>query len=97
MRTNLGAVPKGSEPEEIDRWFATLDPGLGDDMLSVLGVGEVIHLGAHDWEGMSQFSIENAAWQALVGSLRSAAEFRWPLTIHAILDGSVGCLTPSKS
>ena len=25
-----------------------------------------------------------------MGSLRSAAEFRWPLTIHAILDGSVG-------
>jgi len=89
VRTNFGAVGRGTESAEVATWLSVLDPGLGDEMLSVLGVGEVLHFGCHDWEGMTPFPIEAAAHAELVQTLRSAATSGWPVTIHAILDTSV--------
>lgn len=89
VRLNHGAVTRGAEAREVATWLDVLDPGFGDDLLTVLGVGEVLHFGCHDWEGMTPFSIDAASYDELVETLRSAAERRWPLTIHAILDASI--------
>ncbi|MDR1427724.1 MAG: amidohydrolase [Bifidobacteriaceae bacterium] len=89
VRTNLCPVNRGSEPAEIDEWERMLDPGLGDDLLSVLGLGEVVHFGCHDWEGMSPFPIDDADFALFVESLKKSARLRWPVTIHAILATSV--------
>lgn len=89
VRTNFGAVGRGTEAAEVATWLDVLDPALGDDMLAVLGVGEVLHFGCHDWEGMAPFPIPEQAYAELVTTLRSAAQKGWPVTIHAILDSSV--------
>src|SRR5690606_26445415 len=41
-------------------------------------------------EGMAPFPIEDEAYGELVETLREAAHLGWPVTVHAILDSSVG-------
>jgi len=89
VRLNHGAITRGAENAEMARWLDVLDPGLGDDLLSVLGAGEILHLGCHDWEGMEPFPIGEAPYAELVATLRTAAERGWPVTVHAILAPSV--------
>ncbi|HEX3961847.1 MAG TPA: amidohydrolase [Trebonia sp.] len=89
VRMNLGATTRGAELTEIAQWQEFLGPGSGDDMLAVLGFGEIIHLSCHDWEGMVPFEIGDQAYQELIGVLRDAASRRWPVTVHAILENSI--------
>ncbi len=89
IRLNLGAVTRGAEVAEIAAWQSYLTPGMGDDMLSVLGLGEVVHFGCHDWVGMTPLSISDDAYAEFTAIARDAARRRWPLTVHAILDSSV--------
>jgi hypothetical protein len=89
VRMNLGATTRGAELAEIASWQEFLGPGFGDEILAVLGVGEIIHLGCHDWEGMVPFEIGDQPYTELVGVLRDAASRRWPVTVHAILESSI--------
>jgi predicted amidohydrolase YtcJ len=89
VRMNLGATTRGAEPQEVAEWQACFDPAFGDEILSVLGVGEVMHLGCHDWEGMTPFEIGDHAYREFVSMARAAAVARWPMTVHAILDTSI--------
>ncbi len=89
VRMNVGASTRGSESGEVADWQAFLAPGMGDDMLSVLGLGEIMHLGCHDWVGLSQFSIGDAALADFTDMATQAAQQGWPMTVHAILDSSV--------
>jgi predicted amidohydrolase YtcJ len=89
VRMNLGATTRGRELAEIAAWQEFLGPGFGDDLLAVLGLGEVIHLGCHDWEGMVPFDIGPGPYKELVGLLGDAAANRWPVTVHAILEDSI--------
>ncbi|WP_395105908.1 amidohydrolase [Actinomadura sp. SCN-SB] len=90
VRLNLGALTPGSEAEEIAAWQSFLDPAVGDDLLSVLGLGEVMHFGCHDWEGMDPFEITDEAYEEFAAMARQAARRGWPMTVHAILDSSIG-------
>lgn len=89
VRLNHGAVTRGSESHEVAQWIDFLDPALGDDILSVLGLGEVLHFGCHDWEGMTPFPIANTDADELLETLWSAVARGWPVTLHAILDSSI--------
>lgn len=89
VRLNFGAATRGGERAEIAAWQSYLMPGMGDDMLSVLGIGEVVHFGCHDWVGMTPLDIGDDDYAAFVATVREAAVQRWPVTVHAILDGSV--------
>lgn len=89
IRLNLGAVTRGAETAEISTWQAYLAPGMGDDMLSVLGLGEVVHFGCHDWVGLTPLDIRDTAIAEFTAIAREAAQRRWPLTVHAILDSSI--------
>jgi predicted amidohydrolase YtcJ len=90
LRTLHGAVTPGQEIAEVERWRQYLYPGAGDQMLSVLGLGEAVHYGCHDWEGLEPFHIESDDFDGLVQIARSAAMSGWPLSVHAILDHSIG-------
>jgi hypothetical protein len=90
VRSLHGAVTPGREMEEVAGWQRYLHPGAGDGMLAVLGLGEAVHYGCHDWEAMEQFEIAEPSWRELVQIVESCAAQGWPLTIHAILDESVG-------
>ncbi len=90
VRTLHGAVTPGRELDEVSLWRRYLHPGAGDGLLAVLGVGEVVHFGCHDWEAMEPFAIAEPSWRELVEIARGCAEAGWPLTVHAILDESVG-------
>lgn len=89
VRMFVGAVTAGRESEEISEWQRYLAPALGDDLLSVLGVGEALHYGCHDWEGMAPFEVSQQSREELTETLLRSARGGWPLTIHAILDSSV--------
>jgi predicted amidohydrolase YtcJ len=89
LRLNLGAATRGAETAEMAAWQAYLAPGMGDDMLSVLGLGEVVHFGCHDWVGMTPLDIDGSALAEFTAIAREAARHRWPLTVHAILDSSI--------
>jgi predicted amidohydrolase YtcJ len=89
VRLNVGAATRGDEPAEIAAWQAYLSPGMGDDMLAVLGIGEIVHFGCHDWVGMAPLDISDDDYAAFTATLRETALQRWPLTVHAILDSSV--------
>jgi predicted amidohydrolase YtcJ len=90
VRMNLGATTPGAEPQQIAAWRAYTGPGVGDGILSVLGLGEVMHLGCHDWEGMTELEITDGAYREFVQQAREAAVAGWPMTVHAILDSSIG-------
>ncbi|WP_319455897.1 MULTISPECIES: amidohydrolase [unclassified Mycobacterium] len=89
VRMFVGAVTAGREAEELANWQRYLTPALGDDMLSVLGLGEALHYGCHDWEGMAPFAVSQQSRDELAETLLRSARGGWPLTIHAILDSSV--------
>jgi predicted amidohydrolase YtcJ len=89
VRLNVGPATRGAEHAEIAAWQSYLTPGMGDDMLSVLGIGEIVHFGCHDWIGMTPLEIGDDDYSAFVATVRVAALQRWPVTVHAILDGSV--------
>lgn len=89
VRIFVGAVTAGREGEEIAEWQRYLAPALGDDLLSVLGVGEALHYGCHDGEGMAPFEVSRQSRAELAETLLRSARGGWPLTIHAILDASV--------
>jgi predicted amidohydrolase YtcJ len=89
VRLNVGAATRGAEPAEIAAWQSYLMPGMGDDLLSVLGIGEVVNFGCHDWVGMTPLEIGDDDYAAFVATVREAALQRWPVTVHAILDSSV--------
>ena len=90
VRSLHGAVTAGRELDEISQWRRYLHPGAGDGLLAVLGVGEVVHFGCHDWEAMEPFAIAEPSWRELLEIARGCADAGWPLTVHAILDESVG-------
>jgi predicted amidohydrolase YtcJ len=89
VRLNLCATTPGAEAEELDAWRQFLDPGFGDEWLSVLGLGEVLLLGCHDWEGMTPFEISDESFAEFLAICLTSARSGWPHTIHAILDASI--------
>jgi len=90
VRTYLGAALPGDEEAQLRQWQTFLDPSFGDELLSVLGAGEALHFGCHDWEGMDPFEMGEDAFRGLVRSLTTFAAQGWPVTVHAILDHSIG-------
>lgn len=89
VRLNLCATTDGGEEGELAAWREFLDPGFGDEWLSVLGLGELLVFGAHDWEGMAPFEVSEEAYRQLVEVFRAGARSGWPHTVHAILDSSI--------
>ncbi|MFD4563933.1 amidohydrolase [Streptomyces sp. NPDC058467] len=89
MRLFLSAADPGQEYRQLEEWMRHTPPRFGDPMLRFAGIGEVVHYGCHDFEGLEEFSISDDAAKELYRISYRAAEQGWPVNIHAVLDESI--------
>ncbi|HET6260520.1 amidohydrolase [Pseudonocardia sp.] len=89
MRLYFSAVDPGHEPEQLEAWLRHQQSRFGDDLLRVLGVGEVVHFGCHDFEGLEPFEICEEARADFLRITRATARRGWPMQVHAVLDSSL--------
>jgi predicted amidohydrolase YtcJ len=92
MRTRLllSAVDPGEEYRQLDDWLRHAPLRFGDGMLRFAGIGEVVHFGCHDFEGLEEFAISDESAEQLRRISYRTAERGWPMNIHAITDESIG-------
>lgn len=89
-RTFISAWHRGGEVEDIDRLTSLVQPDSGDGLLRVVGIGEIPHLGCHDMEGLDPFTVPDAAFDELVEIVRLCAARGWRMSVHAVLDATLG-------
>jgi predicted amidohydrolase YtcJ len=89
MRLFLSAADAGRELGQIEAWLGHPDRPAGDDHLRMVGIGEIVHFGCHDFEGLEPFKVDDVAYQELLTITRRVAERGWPMHIHAVLDATV--------
>lgn len=92
VRTRLfvSAWTRGGEVADIDQLTTIVQPGFGDGMLRLVGVGEIPHLGCHDMEGFDPFGMTEEAYAELVDIVRLCATRGWRMSVHAVLDQTLG-------
>jgi len=88
LRLFLSAVHAGQEYAEVDAWLRHAQTRFGDEMLQVTGIGEVVHFGCHDFEGLDGFVVSDESAAELLRITRRVAERGWPVNIHAVCDES---------
>jgi predicted amidohydrolase YtcJ len=89
-RLFVSAATSGREVDELTQWMRHTVPGFGDDVVRVSGLGEIVHHGCHDMEGLDPYEMGLHAWDELVEISRLAAQRRWPMSVHAVLDHTLG-------
>jgi len=89
-RLFLSAWTRGGEVADIDSLTTLVQPDSGDGMLKVVGVGEIPHLGCHDMEGLDPFSMTEQSHAELIDIVRLCATRGWRMSIHAVLDDTLG-------
>lgn len=89
-RLFVSAWTRGGEVADIDALTTLVQPDAGDDLLRVVGVGEIPHLGCHDMEGLDPFTVPDAAFEELVSVVRLCALRGWRMSVHAVLDATLG-------
>jgi predicted amidohydrolase YtcJ len=89
MRLFLSAVDAGKEIEQLSGWLDHGQTRFGDDMLRVVGLGEIVHFGCHDFEGLTPFEIAEEAAREFEEISRRAARRGWPVHVHAVLDSTI--------
>lgn len=89
-RLFISAATSGAEIDELTQWMRHTAPGFGDDLVRFSGLGEVVHYGCHDMEGLDPYEMGVDSWQELVQISRLAGQRRWPMSVHAVLDHTLG-------
>jgi predicted amidohydrolase YtcJ len=90
FRLFISAWDRGGEVENFAQFTALQQHDFGDGVVRVSGVGEVVHLGCHDLEGMEEFHVGDAAAAELVEISRLCAQRGWRMSMHAVLDETLG-------
>jgi predicted amidohydrolase YtcJ len=90
FRLFASAVDAGQEIAQLEGWLRHAQTRFGDAMLRMLGIGEVVHYGCHDFEGLEPFDLDSTAHAELSAISRRVAERGWPMHIHAVLDTTIG-------
>lgn len=90
LRLFISAWDRGGELDGYRDLTAYQQHDVGDGILKVSGVGEVVHLGCHDLEGMEAFHVGATASAELLEISRVCALRGWRMSIHAVLDETVG-------
>ncbi|WP_166351422.1 amidohydrolase [Phytoactinopolyspora limicola] len=83
VRTTVHASRPGAELSEIGGYLRYLAPGLGDDMLRVLGIGEVVHYAIHDGFHRAP-DLSEATLDEVFGIFLDCARRGWTVQLHAI-------------
>lgn len=89
VRTFVSAWDRGGEVGNIEALTAIAHPDFGDDVLRVSGIGEVIHLGCHDLEGLEGFDVAPESVEELVAITRVAVARGWRMSMHAVLNDTL--------
>lgn len=92
MRLFGSATTPGSEAAQVDEWLDALAADVGDEWLSSVGIGEVVHFGCHDFEGLDGFTISAAARSELLTISSKVAARGLPMHIHAVMDDSIAAI-----
>jgi hypothetical protein len=90
FRLFISAWTRGGELADFSAYTEHQQHDFGDDVLAVSGVGEVVHLGCHDLEGMDEVQVGDEAAAELLEISRLCALRGWRMSMHAVLDGTVG-------
>jgi hypothetical protein len=88
-RMYVSATDVGQEFEQIEGWVRHAHRGFGDNWLSVTGIGEIVHFGCHDFEGLDEFAISDDSAEELFRISSIVAARGWPMHIHAVMDESI--------
>jgi predicted amidohydrolase YtcJ len=94
LRLYYSACEPGGEAGQIAAW---LRDGFGEpgdavpqnSMLRAVGIGEVVHFGCHDFEGLDGFTVTDEAAAGLTAITRAVAQAGLPMQIHGVLDPSI--------
>jgi predicted amidohydrolase YtcJ len=84
--------PPGDELDQVRDYVRFMHPGFGDDWLTVVGLGEILVFGCSDLEGVSEFTVTPSARRQLRDILVLAAQHRWPVHCHAVLDSTISAV-----
>src|SRR5664280_2864669 len=80
MRLFASAVGAGKEFDQLNEWLLGGRGDFDNDMIRLIGIGEVVHYGCHDFEGLdTSFSISASDRDELLAISRRTAEFGWPM------------------
>ena len=91
-RLYVGATERGAERQQIADWIARFPEDTGDDLLRVIGAGEIILFGYHDLEGLTTFHVSPDSRHELAGITRMVIQRGWPMTIHAVWDTTIAAV-----
>jgi predicted amidohydrolase YtcJ len=86
----MSAATRGAEVAELAQWMRHVAPGFGDDLVRISGIGEITHYGCPDMEGLDPYEMPDEAWHELVEISRAAAARGWSMSMHAVLDHTLG-------
>ncbi|WP_349899235.1 amidohydrolase [Parafrigoribacterium soli] len=90
FRLFISAWERGSELANYTSYTGIQQHDFGDGIVKVSGVGEVVHLGCHDLEGMEDFQVADEAADGLLEISRMCAARGWRMSMHAVLDDTLG-------
>lgn len=90
FRLFISAWDRGGELANYAQYTALQQQDFGDGVVRVSGVGEVVHLGCHDLEGIDEFHVDETAAAELLEISRICAERGWRMSMHAVLDETLG-------
>ena len=91
LRTRIyySATEAGGELEQFEALTRYAQPCFGDDLLRVVGVGEIVHYDWHDRGVLAPHDIPPRAREEFLQISRLAARRGWPMHMHAIVQGTV--------
>jgi hypothetical protein len=95
LRLYFSATDPGQETAQVRAWLSTgfADPFEGvpfDDLLRPVGIGEVVHFGCHDFEGLDGgFTIGPDDVASLEAITRAVVAAGLPMQVHGVLDSSI--------
>jgi predicted amidohydrolase YtcJ len=92
MRLYGSATTPGSEVAQVDDWLDVVASDVGDEWLKMIGIGEVVHFGCHDFEGLDDFAISAPAREQLFEISSAVAARGLPMLIHAVMDDSIDAI-----
>jgi predicted amidohydrolase YtcJ len=76
----------------VDDWLEVVAADTGDEWLKMVGIGEVVHFGCHDFEGLDDFAISESAREQLFQISSAVAARGLPMHIHAVMDDSISAI-----
>jgi predicted amidohydrolase YtcJ len=86
VRTYRSVVTPGNEIEEASARISAMAASAQPELLRMVGLGEIIHFGCHDFEGLDGVQLSAATITELASISEAAAAAGVPIQIHAVSD-----------